>query len=75
MKFDAGDSFANLPSGESAQTSVTYTIDDGNGGTDTATVTVLVSGGEENTVPICVKEQSRIVRGAYNNGQGREVTD
>jgi Ca2+-binding RTX toxin-like protein len=41
---DSDGDFADLPDGEVAQTSVTYTISDGNGGTDTATITVNVTG-------------------------------
>ncbi|NCC22878.1 MAG: hypothetical protein EOM26_10525 [Alphaproteobacteria bacterium] len=42
--FDPQADFDHLGTGESATTSVTYTIWDGNGGTDTATVTVTVNG-------------------------------
>ncbi len=42
--FDPGTAFDNLAVGETRTTSITYTIDDGEGGVDTATVTVTVTG-------------------------------
>ncbi len=71
--FDAGSDFDNLNDGESQITTITYTIDDGNGGTDTATVTVSVWG-DTDTEPVVVQDQRLVVNGAYNNGEGREVT-
>ncbi len=41
---DVDGDFADTPDGEVVQTSVSYTVSDGNGGTDTATVTVNVTG-------------------------------
>ena len=74
VTFEAGDDFDVLDAGETAQTQITYTIDDGNGGTDTTTVTVLVSG-DDDTEPVCVKEQSFIIRKAYNRGGGTRSHD
>ena len=48
--FDPGTAFDNLRAGETRNTSVTYTISDGQGGTSTATVTVTVTG--TNDAPI-----------------------
>ncbi|GAA4649725.1 hypothetical protein GCM10023116_20050 [Kistimonas scapharcae] len=42
--FEPGDDFQSLAKGEQTTTSVTYSIDDGNGGTDTATLTITVTG-------------------------------
>jgi len=42
--FDPNGDFEGLDVGETAVTSITYTIDDGEGGTSTATVTVTVTG-------------------------------
>ena len=50
VDFDANGEFDGLPLGETAETSVTYTISDGNGGTDTATVTFAVEGVNDGTV-------------------------
>jgi len=48
--FDPNGDFTFLDTGETATTSVTYTISDGNGGTDTATLTVTLIG--DNDAPI-----------------------
>ncbi|WP_170214852.1 Ig-like domain-containing protein [Halomonas halmophila] len=42
--FDPGSDFQQLDQGESATTSVSYTVDDGEGGKNTATLTVTVTG-------------------------------
>lgn len=50
VDFDANDEFDDLGLNETRDTSVTYTIDDGNGGTDTATATFTVTGVNDGTV-------------------------
>ena len=52
ITFDPGTDFQDLDDGESRDTSITYTIDDGNGGTDTATITVTVEGANDAPVVI-----------------------
>ena len=47
LSFDPGGSFQTLNTGQSATTSITYAISDGQGGTDTAAVTVKVNGDDE----------------------------
>ncbi|MGI6247062.1 MAG: ExeM/NucH family extracellular endonuclease [Pseudochelatococcus sp.] len=44
VTYDAGDLFAYLKAGETATDTFTYTVDDGKGGFDTATVTVTIDG-------------------------------
>jgi VCBS repeat-containing protein len=44
FSFTPGSSFQNLDDGESRDTTFTYDISDGNGGTDQATVTIRVTG-------------------------------
>ncbi len=44
VTFDPNGDFEALGEGEEATTTVTYTVDDGNGGTEEATVTITVSG-------------------------------
>lgn len=43
---DNGFDFAEMEPGEAIDTSLTYTVSDGNGGTDTATVTFTITDGE-----------------------------
>ncbi|WP_233349903.1 Ig-like domain-containing protein [Litorimonas cladophorae] len=50
--FDANGEFEGLDVGESATTSVTYLVSDGEGGTDTATVTITVQG--QNDAPVVI---------------------
>ncbi len=44
FNFNPGGDFDNLPVGQIRTTTITYTISDGNGGTDTATLTITVTG-------------------------------
>ncbi|MFO1170036.1 MAG: Ig-like domain-containing protein [Hyphomicrobiaceae bacterium] len=56
--FDPGTAFDDLAVGESRTTAVTYTISDGEGGTDTATVSITVTGvndapvAADDTIPV-----------------------
>ena len=45
--------FNDLAAGETATDSFTYTVDDGNGGTDTATVTVTINGANDGSGGRC----------------------
>ncbi|MDJ0517457.1 MAG: FG-GAP-like repeat-containing protein [Trichodesmium sp. MO_231.B1] len=49
--YDPNGQFESLNDGDTATDSFTYTIDDGNGGTDTATVNVTIDGVTDNTAP------------------------
>ena len=51
FSFDPNGEFDGLNDGESADTMVTYTVDDGNGGTSSADVIVTVTGISPNTAP------------------------
>jgi VCBS repeat-containing protein/CshA-type fibril repeat protein len=50
--FEPGLDFQNLNTGDTRQTSITYTVADGQGGTSTATVTVTVSGSNDPPVAL-----------------------
>ncbi len=52
LSFDPAGDFENLALGQSRVTSFTYSILDGNGGTDTATVTVTVAGVNDTPHPV-----------------------
>ncbi len=44
VHLDASTDFEAVPDGQTVDTSIDYTVDDGNGGTDVATYTVTVQG-------------------------------
>ncbi len=50
--FDPGDDFNGLGVGETMTTQVVYQIDDGNGGTDTAVVTITMEGRNDGPIPV-----------------------
>ncbi|KAG1668170.1 hypothetical protein GQR58_017948 [Nymphon striatum] len=50
--FEPGNDFQGLGVGETAITTITYEIDDGNGSTDTATVTFTVEGANDAPIPV-----------------------
>lgn len=50
--FDPNGEFDDLAVGETRDTTISYTIDDGEGGTDTATVTLTVTGVNDAPVPV-----------------------
>jgi len=56
--YDPNGQFEALAVGESATDTFTYTIDDGNGGTDTATVSVIVTG--VNDVPVAEDDSAAV---------------
>jgi|GEM_PF-2294659 len=68
--FDPNGAFEDLTSGQSETTAVTYTLADGNGGTDTATLTVTVTGVNEAPTAVddtaATDEETTISRGASN---------
>jgi Ca2+-binding RTX toxin-like protein len=50
--FDASTDFDSIPLGSSTTSSITYTVSDGHGGTDTATVEVTVNGVNDNPLAV-----------------------
>ena len=50
--FDPGDDFQHLAAGDVATSQITYTVSDGNGGTDQTTVAVTVQGTNDGPIPI-----------------------
>ncbi|WP_343737954.1 retention module-containing protein, partial [Achromobacter sp.] len=55
--FNPGSTFQNLAAGETASSSITYTVSDGQGGTSTATLTVEITG--TNDVPTVTPLENR----------------
>ena len=47
FSYDPGANFTSLGAGQTAQTSFTYRVEDGHGGLDTATVTLVIHGSNE----------------------------
>jgi VCBS repeat-containing protein len=58
IDYDAGSGFDYLAAGETATDTFSYTVDDGNGGTDTTTVSVTING--ENDAPIATDDSGII---------------
>lgn len=62
--YDPGDAFGFLAPGETAEDVFSYTVADGNGGTDVATVTVTVTGTfgstDENTPPVTLDDAATV---------------
>ncbi|MHC8509071.1 MAG: Ig-like domain-containing protein [Rhodospirillales bacterium] len=50
LSYNPGAGFQSLAAGETAQVRIEYTVDDGNGGTDTAVATVTVTGTNDGPV-------------------------
>jgi len=79
VTFDPGTDFDYLAAGESETVSFDYTIDDGNGGSDTATVVVTVNGA--NDAPdamdddIVVEENTPLTIDVLGNDTDPDATD
>ena len=74
IDFDANGEFDALADGETAETTVSYTISDGNGGTDTANVTFIVQG--TNDGPVATDNAYIVDRSeAAGDVDGNVITD
>ena len=56
--YDTNNAFDSLAVGQSTTDSFTYTVDDGNGGTDTATVTITINGA--NDAPVAADDAASV---------------
>ena len=65
-EFDPGTDFDDLAGGESRDTSISYQVADGNGGTDTATLTVTVNGA--NDPPVAADDTDSTTENASTSG-------
>ncbi len=61
FSYDPNGQFASLAPGQSATDSFRYTVTDGNGGTDTATVTITINGA--NDAPIANNDNFDVIEG------------
>ena len=68
LSYDPNGAFDTLAAGETAPDSFTYTIDDGNGNTDTATVSLTIAGKTDNSAPIAQDDLITFVEGADPTG-------
>ena len=66
INFDSNSDFEDLAVGETRDTTVQYTVSDGNGGTDTATVTMTVNGA--NDAPNAVDDSVNTIKDTVYNG-------
>ncbi|MNQ40907.1 RTX-I toxin determinant A from serotypes 1/9 [compost metagenome] len=64
--FNPGSAFNSLPAGETATSSITYTVSDGQGGTSTATLTVTITG--TNAAPVLVPHTNEILEDQTASG-------
>ena len=72
--FSANDEFEALAPGETAETSVTYTVADGNGGTSTTTLTIQING--VNDAPDAVDSSYVVDQGeAFGDVDANAITD
>ncbi|MDA9865060.1 Ig-like domain-containing protein [bacterium] len=75
---DPDGDFATLPDGELRETSITYTISDGNGGTSQATITFVVEGEAvvgENVAPVAVDDLTTSLFGSTATITVSDLTD
>ncbi len=69
LTFDPNGNFDSLNDGETEETTITYRITDGNGGTDEATVTVSVTGvSPSNGPPVAQNDAFTVAENATANG-------
>ena len=73
ITFNPNGNFEDLDAGETRTTSVTYTISDGQGGTDTATVTFTVTG--SNDAPIATDNTNSVGEDAISPVAGNVQTN
>ncbi|KRC70729.1 hypothetical protein ASE30_14310 [Achromobacter sp. Root83] len=58
--FNPGSAFQSLPVGETATSSITYTVSDGQGGTSTATLTVEITGANDAPTVVTLDNQDNM---------------
>lgn len=71
--YDPNDAFESLADGETAVDTFAYTVDDGNGGTSTAAVTVTITG--QNDAPVAVDVTGSIIEGGPSTTISADYSD
>ena len=77
--YDQNDVFAELNDGETATETFTYTVSDGNGGTDTATVSIRIDGQDVVLTQLGTDDDDVLIGTEYGDtlkgGEGRDRLD
>ncbi|PLP59418.1 hypothetical protein CYK37_08820 [Mesorhizobium loti] len=75
FRFDPGADFDNLAAGQTRTTSITYTISDGQGGTDTATLVITVTGTNDAPNAATLPPQSNVDGATVSVSPGSAFSD
>ena len=75
FSYDPNGQFASLAAGESATDSFDYTISDGNGGLDTATVNVTINGQTPDLIPDAINFSDYMFETGVNSSRALKVFD
>ena len=68
LRYDQQGAFDSLNDGQTATETFAYTISDGQGGTDTATVTLTINGVTDNQGPVAVNDSGTVTEDAALSG-------
>ncbi|MEQ8960121.1 MAG: Ig-like domain-containing protein, partial [Coleofasciculus sp. C2-GNP5-27] len=73
--YNPGTAFQSLVAGETATDTFSYTVSDGNGGSDTGVVTVTVAGLDPPAIPVSFSDATNFAVGDSPRGLGIGITD
>ncbi|WP_446379639.1 Ig-like domain-containing protein [Coleofasciculus sp. D1-CHI-01] len=75
VTYNPGTAFQSLVAGETATDTFSYSLSDGNGGSDTAVVTVTVTGIDEPDIPVFFSDATNFAVGDNPYGEGMGIAD
>ncbi|MEQ8383231.1 MAG: Ig-like domain-containing protein [Coleofasciculus sp. A1-SPW-01] len=75
VSYNPGTAFQSLVAGETATDTFSYTVNDENGGSDTAVVTVTVTGIDEPDIPVSFSDATNFAVGDEPHGPGMGIAD
>jgi VCBS repeat-containing protein len=75
VSYNPGTAFQSLVAGETATDTFSYTLGDGNGGSDTAVVTVTVAGIDEPDIPVYFSDATNFAVGDGPYGEDMGIAD